>query len=85
MFYATIIFIMMVSMLAHSRHKCGENEDEHKCGVNEEYYSCGAQDIPCGEPIEYEARTLCLTSGCGCKHGYKRGPNGCQLPDADCP
>ncbi|XGW19994.1 hypothetical protein V3C99_003649 [Haemonchus contortus] len=54
-----------------------------KCGKNERWYQYGVVDVPCNRKL-YVLPHKYQPPACGCKRGYKRGPEGCQLPGPGC-
>ncbi|PAV83657.1 hypothetical protein WR25_21681 [Diploscapter pachys] len=68
--------------------RCHQYEEcpKPRCGENEEFVECGTLCEPeCGAPFPRNCDSIeCLPNVCQCKSGYKRGFNGCQLPDAKC-
>ncbi|KHJ89867.1 trypsin Inhibitor like cysteine rich domain protein [Oesophagostomum dentatum] len=51
-----------------------------KCGKNEKFYECGTACEPTCNVQPGPCTDQCVMSVCQCKSGYKRGPDGCQLP-----
>ncbi|PIO56098.1 hypothetical protein TELCIR_22507 [Teladorsagia circumcincta] len=76
MLYATIVLIMMAGVIVRGEPKCEDNE---------EYFACAPVDVKCNDAGEWQYPPVqCMGSGCRCKQGFKRGPNGCEKPSDKC-